>query len=76
VLINIYTKELSETLERVLDTRKGSNDKLLHVLDIGCGRGQDIKKWALSRVKYMVASDFSEECVKVYEERWRQKEPY
>lgn len=24
----------------------------------------------------MVASDFSEECVRVYEERWRQKEPY
>ena len=46
-------------LESVYDLRKG-NDQILHVLDIGCGRGQDIKKWENSRVKYMVATDFSE----------------
>jgi ubiquinone/menaquinone biosynthesis C-methylase UbiE len=29
------------------------------VLDIGCGRGQDILKWKEAKVKYMVACDFS-----------------
>jgi mRNA (guanine-N7-)-methyltransferase len=47
------------------------------VLDIGCGRGQDIPKWKLARVSYMVAIDFSEECIRSYEERWRNaREPY
>jgi mRNA (guanine-N7-)-methyltransferase len=51
----------------VLDLAKGKRDPILHVLDVGCGRGQDIKKWRLARVRYMVATDFSEECIKVYQ---------
>jgi|JI10StandDraft_1071094.scaffolds.fasta_scaffold525672_4 2-polyprenyl-3-methyl-5-hydroxy-6-metoxy-1,4-benzoquinol methylase len=47
-------------IEKVLDVPKGKRDPLLHVLDIGCGRGQDILKWKLARVRYMVASDFSD----------------
>lgn len=45
---------------------------MLHVLDIGCGRGQDISKWRLARVAYMLANDFSPECISKYEERWQQ----
>lgn len=33
-------------------------------------------KWKLARVKYMVATDFSDESIKAYEERWRVGEPY
>jgi ubiquinone/menaquinone biosynthesis C-methylase UbiE len=58
-------------LEKILDLPKGKRDPLLHVLDIGCGRGQDILKWKLARVRYMLASDFSEECLRAYQERWR-----
>ena len=64
---------MCKTLESIYDIRRGNNDKLLYVLDIGCGRGQDIKKWELARVKYLVATDFSEECLRVFEERWRKK---
>lgn len=68
---------MCKTIERLLDLRAGTGNKLLHVLDIGCGRGQDIPKWKLARVQYMVALDFSEECIKTYEERWRTShEPY
>jgi ubiquinone/menaquinone biosynthesis C-methylase UbiE len=38
---------------------KSKKEPLLHVLDIGCGRGQDILKWKEAKVKYMVACDFS-----------------
>lgn len=76
VLISEYTSLMCGVLEHKLDLRKGNNEKLLHVLDIGCGRGQDIKKWQLARVKYMVATDFSEECLKVYEERWSHNQPF
>lgn len=63
-------------VEATLDLKKG-NSPLLHVLDIGCGRGQDIAKWRLARVAYMVALDFSPECIRAYEERWKQaKSPY
>lgn len=71
VLINLYTSEMSKTLGRILDVKSGGRYPLIHVLDIGCGRGQDIKKWRLANVKYMLASDFSDESLKVYEERWR-----
>ena len=71
VLIQTQTKKMCNKIERQLDLHRGTNSKLLHVLDIGCGRGQDISKWRLARVRYMVAVDFSEECVKKYEERWR-----
>lgn len=40
--------------------------KILHVLDIGCGRGQDIQKWMRAGVYYLVAVDFSKECIKNY----------
>ena len=71
-----YTKMMCETLEKKLDLRRGSKQKILHVLDIGCGRGEDIKKWSLARVKYMLATDFSEDCLKVYEERWSNYQPF
>lgn len=58
---------MCKQVEEELDLKKGGNSKLLHVLDIGCGRGQDISKWKLARVAYMVALDFSEECIKAYE---------
>lgn len=64
-------------IEKELDLKSSTDTKLLHVLDIGCGRGQDIPKWRFARVQYMVAVDFSDECVKSYEERWRGcREPY
>jgi cyclopropane fatty-acyl-phospholipid synthase-like methyltransferase len=50
---------MCKQVEEELDLKKGGNSKLLHVLDIGCGRGQDISKWRLARVAYMVALDFS-----------------
>lgn len=58
-------------VERILDMPKNSRDQILNVLDIGCGRGQDILKWKFARVRYMVASDFSEECIKAYQDRWK-----
>ncbi len=65
VLIQTQTKAMCKTVEKVLDLKKGDSP-LLHVLDIGCGRGQDIAKWRLARVAYMVALDFSPECIKAY----------
>lgn len=59
VLIQTQTKRMCKKIEQELDLKSGTNNKLLHVLDIGCGRGQDIKKWRLARVQYMVAVDFS-----------------
>lgn len=78
VLIQRSTKEMCRKIERVLDLQKGNDgQRILHVLDVGCGRGQDIPKWKLSRTSYIVASDFSEECIKTYEERWHsQHQPY
>lgn len=77
VLIQTHTKRMCKLIERELDLKTSTDTKLLHVLDIGCGRGQDIPKWRLARVQYMVAIDFSEECVRTYEERWRAShEPY
>lgn len=70
-MIQTQTKDMCKKIERLLDLRAGTSNRLLHVLDIGCGRGQDIPKWKLARVQYMVAVDFSEECIKSYEERWR-----
>lgn len=68
---------MCEKLENILDIHRGKRDPILHVFDIGCGRGQDIKKWKLARVRYMIANDFSEECIKSYQERWRnEKEPF
>lgn len=69
-MIQTQSKSICKQLERILDLRS-SNNPLLHVLDIGCGRGQDISKWRLARIAYMVANDFSSDCVKTYEERWR-----
>ena len=59
-MINVYTKETCRTLENILDIRKDDHYPLLHVLDIGCGRGQDVTKWRYSRVSYMMAVDFSD----------------
>lgn len=65
VLINVHTSDMCKRVEKALDLKRGNNyNKLLHVLDIGCGRGQDLKKWKLGRVSYMLAMDFSEECLK------------
>jgi hypothetical protein len=47
-------------VERILDIPKDKKGPILHVFDIGCGRGQDIKKWRLAKVRYMIANDFSE----------------
>ena len=77
VLIQTQTKQTCRLIEKELDLKIGSESKILHVLDIGCGRGQDIPKWKLTRLQYMVAVDFSEECIRSYEERWRNNhEPY
>lgn len=62
---------MAAKVERILDIPKDKKGPILHVLDIGCGRGQDIKKWRLAKVRYMIANDFSEECIKSYIERWR-----
>lgn len=59
VLIQTQTKRMCKRIEQELDLKSGTDNKLLHVLDIGCGRGQDILKWKLARVQYMVAVDFS-----------------
>jgi ubiquinone/menaquinone biosynthesis C-methylase UbiE len=59
VLIQAQTKRMCKKVEQELDVKSGTDNKLLHVLDIGCGRGQDITKWKLARVQYMVAVDFS-----------------
>ena len=61
---------MCKKVENILDLKSGDSP-LVHVLDIGCGRGQDISKWRLARIAYMVSNDFSPECVKEYEERWR-----
>lgn len=77
VLISETSKQMCAKLERILDTPKGKN-RLLHVLDIGCGRGQDISKWKRARVNYMVATDFSQESIDGYMNRWKEQrdEPY
>lgn len=67
VLIQTETKKMCKLIENVLDLKASNDHKILHVLDIGCGRGQDIPKWKLARVQYMVAVDFSSECIKSYE---------
>jgi ubiquinone/menaquinone biosynthesis C-methylase UbiE len=73
VLIQSQTKNMCHKVEAKLDLKRGGDQRILHVLDIGCGRGQDIKKWKQkeNRVQYIVAADFSEECIKEYENRWR-----
>ena len=76
VLFDKYTNIMCENLEKKLDLRRGGRDKILHVLDVGCGRGQDIKKWSKNRVKYMLATDFSEDSLKEYEERWSAYQPF
>ena len=76
VLFDKYTTMMCDILEKKLDLRRGAKDKILHVLDVGCGRGQDIKKWSKNRVKYMLATDFSEDSLKVYEERWSNYQPF
>lgn len=73
VLIRIYTQQMCSRLQNKLDLRRQRDSKILHVLDIGCGRGQDIQKWRKARVSYMVATDFSSQCIKGtkgYEQRW------
>ncbi len=62
---------MCEKVEKILDIPRGKRDQILNVLDIGCGRGQDVLKWKLARVRYMVASDFSEKCIELYQERWK-----
>lgn len=57
VLLNKYCEQRNDDLHRIYDLPPSYNRNLLHVLDIGCGHGQDIKKWAVNRVKYMVAVD-------------------
>lgn len=77
MLISLYSQEMCAKLEKTLDIAKGKRDPILNVLDIGCGHGQDILKWKVARVRYMVATDFSEECIKTYQERWKEfREPF
>jgi hypothetical protein len=58
--MNVYSEDMCKKIEKELDLKKGDKyNKILHVLDIGCGRGQDILKWRLCRVNYMVSTDFS-----------------
>lgn len=76
VLIQKESKKLCESL-KADSLSKEAKKSLLNVLDIACGRGQDILKWKEASVANMVANDFSQSCVKAYEERWRQaNKPY
>lgn len=43
-----------------------SQRNLLHVLDIGCGHGQDISKWSHNNVGYIVGIDVSKGALDTY----------
>jgi|JI61114C2RNA_FD_contig_21_5511844_length_587_multi_2_in_0_out_0_1 SAM-dependent methyltransferase len=59
VLLNKYCEQRNSDLQRIYDLPPSYTRNLLHVLDIGSGHGQDLKKWQVNRVKYLVAVDIS-----------------
>jgi mRNA (guanine-N7-)-methyltransferase len=77
VLINKYCEIRNSDLQKIYDLPSTFNRNLLHVLDIGSGHGQDLKKWSSNRVSYLVAVDISAESLAEYKQRWdKSHKPY
>jgi ubiquinone/menaquinone biosynthesis C-methylase UbiE len=38
-------------------------NKVMHVLDIGCGHGQDIIKWKNNNIAYLVGVDLAKKSL-------------
>jgi SAM-dependent methyltransferase len=76
VLINKYCELRQSDLQRIYDLPSTYSSNLLHVLDIGCGHGQDINKWALNKVNYLVGVDIAADSLAEYKKRWATKSPY
>ena len=74
VLINKYCQRRGADVRKSLDMPPSSTQRsLLHILDIGCGHGQDISKWSQNGVGYIVGIDVSEDALSEYLNRWRSK---
>lgn len=74
VLINKYCTVRNQEVRKALDLPPSFSQKhnnLLHVLDIGCGHGQDISKWSHNNVGYIVGIDVSQKALDTYIERWK-----
>jgi mRNA (guanine-N7-)-methyltransferase len=71
VLITESADQLKIRLKQDLDLK--SAEQLLMVLDIGCGKGGDIEKWASAGVRAVIGVDFSSESLVSYRERLSRK---
>lgn len=76
VLINKYCTLRSNEVRKALDLRSNTTQKTLHVLDIGCGHGQDIGKWGKNSVAQIVGVDVSDKALDTYVNRWKTSELY
>ncbi|RUP47727.1 guanine-N(7)-methyltransferase domain-containing protein [Jimgerdemannia flammicorona] len=45
------------------------------VLDMGCGKGGDIQKWGLAKIKEYVGADIADVSIKQAQERYRDRPP-
>lgn len=64
VVINKYCAIRNNEVRKALDMPPSSTQRnLLHVLDVGCGHGQDISKWGQNNVGYIVGIDVSEKAL-------------
>jgi len=65
VLINKYVEEYKKDYRA-----KFRNYPQLSILDLGCGTGGDLTKWAPNRISYYVGVDVSDTSVKLAYDRW------
>jgi mRNA (guanine-N7-)-methyltransferase len=62
--------------EHVVKLNREKANKSLSVIDLGCGRGGDIKKWMKSRnVDYVLFTDIAEISLNECKERYKQSKP-
>jgi len=61
----------SATTKKSSPSTSSSSSALLRVMDLGCGRGQDVYKFGRIRPSSVMFVDLADQCLRMAERRWR-----
>lgn len=72
---NNWTKSVS--INEAIETLRRRNPRReIRVLDLGCGKGGDLRKWAIGRVQHVVCADMAETSIQQAADRYKEMQSF